>query len=131
MHTNTAKLLKLDCLDFKHSCTVHFLKIIGFHSLISFRTLKTNCLRYPSLLDFPKEIFKEFLKPCSFCYSVIAWRKLILLRAHSIDPVFRNRSTYNHFKKSLKRGQFWSYWNTKSLLNYHVSAKIIERKGRK
>ena len=36
---------------------------------------------------------------------------------------FRNRSTYIHLKKSLKRG-FWSYWDTKSLLNHHVPAKV-------
>ena len=35
---------------------------------------------------------------------------------------FRNRNTYNDSKKSLIR-VFWSYWSTKSLLNYHVSVK--------
>ena len=34
-----------------------------------------------------------------------------------------NRNTYNDDKKCLIRG-FGSYWNTKLLLNYHVSAKV-------
>ena len=38
----------------------------------------------------------------------------------SIDPI---RNTYNDDKKSHIRG-FWSYWSTKWLLNYQVSAKF-------
>ena len=42
------------------------------------------------------------------------------LRVCSIDPI---RNTYNDNKKSHIRG-FWSYWSTKWLLNYQVSAKF-------
>ena len=41
--------------------------------------------------------------------------------------LFRNRNTYKDDKKSLIRG-FRSYWSTRWLLNYHVSA-IVCRNG--
>ena len=63
--------------------------------------------------------------PVGHCQMIMLWFNFILdLNLGCVQlTIFWNRNTYNDYKKSLTRG-FWSYWSTKLLLNYHVSANV-------
>ena len=86
--------------------------ILGVNGLIKGIAYKPIASRFVNhereLPDFSFAEFKKLSHPLLGCVRLTR---------------FRNRNTCIHFKKYLKRG-FWSYLNTKSLLNYHVSAKV-------